>query len=49
MVVLAFYFAFPVAGYFIARDKGRSAVEGILLAFFLGPIGLVIELLLPRR
>lgn len=40
---------FTYLGSNIAVDKNRSPVEGALLGFFLGIIGVLIEALLPRR
>lgn len=37
-----------IAG-FIAGAKGRSTVEAVILALLLGPLGLIIEALLPSR
>lgn len=33
----------------LATNKGRAGVEGFLLGFFLGLIGLIIEAVLPKR
>ena len=34
-------------GSYVARAKGRLAVEGLLFGFLLGPIGVLIEVLMP--
>jgi hypothetical protein len=50
-----FYYYLPIAifcgiaGSAIAYSKGRSNLEGFSLGFFLGPVGLIIALVLPRR
>lgn len=48
LVLLAVIACAAVTGV-IAKRKGRSVAEGVLLGFFLTWIGLVIELFLPRR
>lgn len=40
---------FIAGGIWIASQKGRSKLEGGMLAFFFGPFGLFIELLLPNK
>lgn len=47
IVGLAWLAAGPLVGWWIAEEKGRSGVEGAVLGFFLGPIGWVVEGLLP--
>ena len=47
IVVLA-WSIWPMVGVYVSRDKRRPLVEGVLLGL-LGPIGVVIELLLPTR
>ena len=36
-------------GVYIAAKKGREEIEGFLFGAFLGPIGWIIEGLLPRK
>ena len=36
-------------GAFISERKGRPHLEGFLLGFFFGLIGIIITLLLPKR
>lgn len=36
-------------GSWIAGEKGRDSTEGWLLGAFLGPLGILIELLLPTK
>lgn len=38
-----------IPGIYIASVKGRSMLEGFILGAFLGPIGWVIECLLPTK
>lgn len=45
-VVIATVFGF--LGSFIADQKGRSSGEGFLLGFLFGPLGCLIEVLLPN-
>jgi len=46
-VVIAWFVGFTLLGWFVSYQKGRSQFEGWLLAVLLGPIGLLIEALLP--
>jgi hypothetical protein len=46
--VLVWVICVFIAG-FIAGAKGRSTLEAVALALLLGPIGLLIEALLPNR
>jgi len=52
---MLFYYYLPIAiicgiaGSAIAYSKGRAHLEGFSLGFFLGPIGLIIAVFLPRR
>jgi len=36
-------------GWYAARQKNRSHLEGFLLGFWLGPFGVLIEWLLPKN
>ena len=36
-------------GAFISEKKGRRHIEGFLLGFFFGLIGIIITLVLPKR
>jgi len=40
---------FGIPGVYIASQKGRSMLEGFIFGAFLGPIGWLIEALLPTR
>jgi len=39
--------AFAGLGYYIAGQKGRSEAEGLILGFLFGPVGVLVEALLP--
>jgi hypothetical protein len=41
--------AFAVIIGFIVREKGYAMILGMVLGFFLGPIGLFIGMILPSR
>ena len=47
LVALLAWFAFGWGGSYVARVKRRSTDEGFLFGFLLGPIGILIEALLP--
>jgi hypothetical protein len=47
MIALLIWAASLAGGWFLARSKGRLPWEGLILALILGPIGLLIELVLP--
>lgn len=53
LLVVLFLFVdalvFCVVGAFIAREKNREMAEGALLGFLLGPLGVIVEGLLPTR
>jgi hypothetical protein len=40
--------AFGILSSWLAGGRGRSSLEGFLLGLLLGPLGLIIELILPR-
>jgi hypothetical protein len=46
LLVLGLAFGFLCS--WIAGGRGRSSFEGFLLGFLLGPLGMIIELILPR-
>jgi hypothetical protein len=48
-LIAAFMFLFSAPGIYIAYAKGRSLLEGFILGAFLGPIGWIIEGLLPTK
>ena len=43
------YFICGGLSVYIAYEKGRRGLEGLLFRFFLGPIGIAWEYLMPRR
>ena len=47
LTLLAVAGGMVAAGAYVARAKGRPPVEGALLSFVLGPIGVLVEVLLP--
>lgn len=47
IVGLCIVAVFIVGGAWVASQKGRRKWEGALLAFFFGPVGLIVEALLP--
>jgi hypothetical protein len=47
LTLLAVFVAFGFLGSYLAGQKHRSPAEGFLLGFALGPIGLLLEVLLP--
>lgn len=49
IVYLVIWLAFGFGTMRLATSKGRSALEGALLGFLLGLIGLIIELVLPKK
>lgn len=40
---------FSLVGGWIAVQRSRLPEEGVLLGFFLGPVGILVEALLPGR
>jgi hypothetical protein len=46
-VVLIMWSIFTVAGFFLAKARGRNPREGAILGLLLGPVGLIVEALLP--
>lgn len=48
-LLAAFMFLFSAPGIYIANAKGRSLLEGFIFGAFLGPIGWIIEGLLPTK
>jgi hypothetical protein len=49
IVYLIIWLAFGFGTMKLATSKGRHAVEGLLLGLLLGLIGLIIELVLPKK
>lgn len=47
LYVTALWIAFPALGFYVAKQKGRSIVEGIILGVLFGPLGVLVEALLP--
>lgn len=47
MVAVVAFSCCALAAAFVAWDKGRWRLEGFLLGLMLGPIGLLIEIMLP--
>jgi hypothetical protein len=48
-IVVAASAAFAGLGYYVADQKGRSPAEGLLLGLLFGPLGCLIEALLPAQ
>jgi len=48
-VYLAMGVLLGAAGSYIAEKRGRSHVEGFILGFLLGFVGLLIESILPKK
>jgi hypothetical protein len=46
---LVVWVLFIALGMFVSSQKGRGSLEGFLLAFFFGPLGVLIAALLPSR
>ena len=46
-LLIAFWVASGILGAWVAGQKGREPIEGFVLGLFFGPIGAVIEALLP--
>ena len=36
-------------GYYVAKQCGRNVVEGFVFGFILGPLGVILVALMPRR
>ncbi len=49
LISLAFGVLTGAVGAYIAERKNRSHVEGFILGFLLGLIGILIELILPKK
>lgn len=49
VMVLALWLVCAVVGASVTRSKGRGSVPGALLGLFLGPVGLLIAVILPRN
>jgi uncharacterized membrane protein YeaQ/YmgE (transglycosylase-associated protein family) len=49
LIALLVAIVFGLLGGYIAGQKGREPVEGVLLGFLFGPIGAVVVALLPTR
>ena len=49
LLVLIFPTIFGFVGRYVAKQKGRSSMEGFLLGFFLSVFGLLIIVLLPTK
>lgn len=47
VVLLMLWCAFGGLGWYIAGQKGRSGGEGAVLGFLFGPLGVLVEALLP--
>jgi hypothetical protein len=46
LLVLGLVFGFLCS--WIAGGRGRSSIEGFVLGFLFGPVGMIVELVLPR-
>ena len=50
VIIPIFYLTvFGAAGAYVSGEKGRSGMEGALLAIFFGPFGLIVAACLPDR
>ncbi len=49
VAAVAWVIAFGWFGGWVASQCGRNGLEGMLLGVFFGPLGVVVEALLPRR
>ena len=47
--VLALWLACASVAVLVAKDKNRSASEGVILGILLGFVGIIIEICLPRK
>lgn len=48
-MLIVFWIALGFLAIWISTQKGRSAGEGFLLGFLFGPLGVIVEVLLPSR
>jgi len=49
VAVLSLWLACAAAAVLVAKDKNRSATEGVILGILLGFVGIFIEICLPRK
>lgn len=49
ILFLLVWLAMPAACAWMAVEKSRPFLEGFLVGFLLGPLGLLVELILPTR
>lgn len=47
-IMIGTIFVSAISGRWIALEKGRSGTEGLVLGLLLGPLGVVIEAVLPE-
>jgi hypothetical protein len=47
--ILTLWLACATVAVVVAKDKNRSAAEGVILGIMLGFVGIFIELCLPRK
>lgn len=49
MAVLCYAVIFGFFGAWVANQRGRSDEEGLFLGIVFGPLGVIVEALLPRK